>query len=29
MISLKFDFEEIVKEISFFANIDFVLWYQV
>jgi hypothetical protein len=29
MISLKFDFEEIVKEIGFFANIDFVLWYQV
>jgi hypothetical protein len=29
MISLKFDFEEIVKEIDFFANIDFVLWYQV
>jgi len=23
MISLKFDFEEIVKEIDFFANIDF------
>jgi hypothetical protein len=29
MISLKFDFEEIVIEIGFFANIDFVLWYQV